>query len=96
MMDIYSQKNVVHNTIMWNFWQGGFPFSTHDCGWIVSDCTAEGLKAVMLLQESCDFLQQTVPKETLCEAVDVVGSCSHYLKRIFVYIRIELSAVLCI
>ena len=33
--------------------QGAFPFSTVECGWIVSDCTAEGLKSVMLLQEKC-------------------------------------------
>ena len=31
--------------------KGGFPFSTRDCGWIVSDCTAEGLLAVMYLQK---------------------------------------------
>jgi lanosterol synthase len=30
---------------------GGFPFSTRDCGWIVADCTAEGLLAVLYLQE---------------------------------------------
>ncbi|KAJ7344564.1 hypothetical protein JRQ81_000514 [Phrynocephalus forsythii] len=35
--------------------KGGFPFSTRDCGWIVADCTAEGLKSVMLLQERCPF-----------------------------------------
>ena len=41
------------NLIPWLPFQGGFPFSTVDCGWTVSDCTAEGLKAVMLLQEKC-------------------------------------------
>ncbi len=30
--------------------RGAFPFSTRDCGWIVSDCTAEGLKALVYLQ----------------------------------------------
>nr|POE50096.1 lanosterol synthase [Quercus suber] len=30
--------------------KGGWPFSTKDNGYIVSDCAAEGLKAVMLLQ----------------------------------------------
>ena len=35
--------------------QGAFPFSTVECGWIVSDCTAEGLKSVMLLQEKCRY-----------------------------------------
>lgn len=52
--------------------QGGFPFSTRDCGWIVADCTAEGLKSVMLLQEQCRFLKENIPKERLFDAVNVV------------------------
>lgn len=52
--------------------QGGFPFSTRDCGWIVADCTAEGLKSVMLLQEQCSFLKENIPKERLFDAVNVV------------------------
>lgn len=52
--------------------QGGFPFSTRDCGWIVADCTAEGLKSVMLLQEQCGFLKEKVPTERLFDAVNVV------------------------
>ncbi|KAL1595290.1 Lanosterol synthase (Oxidosqualene--lanosterol cyclase) [Paraconiothyrium brasiliense] len=31
--------------------KGGWPFSTKDQSYIVSDCTAEGLKATLLLQE---------------------------------------------
>ncbi|KAI3379184.1 hypothetical protein SNEBB_006010 [Seison nebaliae] len=31
---------------------GGFPFSTKECGWIVADCTAEGLKALLQLKEN--------------------------------------------
>ena len=31
--------------------KGGWPFSTKDNGYIVSDCAAEGLKAVMMLQK---------------------------------------------
>ena len=31
--------------------KGGWPFSTKDNGYIVSDCTAESMKAVILLQE---------------------------------------------
>uniref|UniRef100_A0A8C9TXW1 Terpene cyclase/mutase family member n=1 Tax=Scleropages formosus TaxID=113540 RepID=A0A8C9TXW1_SCLFO len=54
--------------------QGGFPFSTRDCGWIVADCTAEGLKSVMLLQERCSFLRQHVPIERLYDAVNVLLS----------------------
>ncbi|XP_067649211.1 lanosterol synthase-like [Haliotis asinina] len=52
--------------------KGGFPFSTLDCGWIVSDCTAEGLKSVMYLQEQCSILGKQVPKERLYQAVDVL------------------------
>lgn len=55
------------------FEQGGFPFSTRDCGWIVADCTAEGLKSVMLLQELCPSISQPVPSERLYDAVNVVS-----------------------
>ncbi|XWS52356.1 hypothetical protein CRYUN_Cryun11dG0061700 [Craigia yunnanensis] len=39
-----------------NFWyrhisKGAWPFSTADHGWPISDCTAEGLKAVLLLSK---------------------------------------------
>uniref|UniRef100_A0A8B9PD24 Terpene cyclase/mutase family member n=1 Tax=Apteryx owenii TaxID=8824 RepID=A0A8B9PD24_APTOW len=54
--------------------QGGFPFSTRDCGWIVADCTAEGLKSVMLLQEKCPFITKLVPSERLFDAVNVLLS----------------------
>lgn len=53
--------------------QGGFPFSTRDCGWIVADCTAEGLKSVMLLQELCPSISQPVTSERLYDAVNVVS-----------------------
>uniref|UniRef100_A0AAZ3Q5N2 Terpene cyclase/mutase family member n=1 Tax=Oncorhynchus tshawytscha TaxID=74940 RepID=A0AAZ3Q5N2_ONCTS len=55
-------------------WSGGFPFSTRDCGWIVADCTAEGLKSVMLLQEHCPFISQQVPSERLFDSVNVLLS----------------------
>uniref|UniRef100_A0AAY4BJ28 Terpene cyclase/mutase family member n=1 Tax=Denticeps clupeoides TaxID=299321 RepID=A0AAY4BJ28_9TELE len=54
--------------------KGGFPFSTRDCGWIVADCTAEGLKSVMLLQERCPFITEKVPSERLYDAVNVLLS----------------------
>uniref|UniRef100_A0A6Q2XMB6 Terpene cyclase/mutase family member n=1 Tax=Esox lucius TaxID=8010 RepID=A0A6Q2XMB6_ESOLU len=54
--------------------KGGFPFSTRDCGWIVADCTAEGLKSLMLLQEQCPFISQHVPFQSLCDAVSVLLS----------------------
>ncbi|KAK7877942.1 hypothetical protein WMY93_031418 [Mugilogobius chulae] len=57
-----------------NITQGGFPFSTRDCGWIVADCTAEGLKSVMLLQEKCDFISDPLSPERLYDAVNVLLS----------------------
>uniref|UniRef100_A0A7N8Y9G2 Terpene cyclase/mutase family member n=1 Tax=Mastacembelus armatus TaxID=205130 RepID=A0A7N8Y9G2_9TELE len=57
-----------------SFSVGGFPFSTRDCGWIVADCTAEGLKSVMLLQEHCPSISHPVPAEKLCDAVHVLLS----------------------
>ncbi|KAG9477441.1 hypothetical protein GDO78_002701 [Eleutherodactylus coqui] len=54
--------------------KGGFPFSTRDCGWIVADCTAEGLKSAMLLQETCSFLSEHIPRNRLRDAVDVLLS----------------------
>ncbi|XP_075463510.1 lanosterol synthase isoform X2 [Ascaphus truei] len=54
--------------------KGGFPFSTRDCGWIVADCTAEGLKSLMLLQESCSFLSELVCQDRLHDAVNVLLS----------------------
>ena len=53
--------------------QGGFPFSTRDCGWIVADCTAEGLKSLMLLQELCPSIEPPVPPKRLYQAVNVVS-----------------------
>lgn len=35
--------------------KGGWPFSTKSNGYIVSDCAAEGLKAVLMLQKECGF-----------------------------------------
>ncbi|KAB0398983.1 hypothetical protein E2I00_013221, partial [Balaenoptera physalus] len=54
--------------------QGGFSFSTLDCGWIVADCTAEALKSLLLLQEKCPFVTKHVPRERLFDAVAVLLS----------------------
>ncbi|XP_067952053.1 lanosterol synthase-like [Watersipora subatra] len=55
--------------------KGGFPFSTRDCGWIVTDCTAEGLKALLRLQEkSPATLGDLVTPKRLAQAVDVLLS----------------------
>ncbi|XP_059823406.1 lanosterol synthase isoform X2 [Hypanus sabinus] len=54
--------------------KGGFSFSTRDCGWIVADCTAEGLKSIMLLQEQCPFITEHISEERLFDAVNVLLS----------------------
>uniref|UniRef100_A0A8C5RXB7 Lanosterol synthase n=1 Tax=Laticauda laticaudata TaxID=8630 RepID=A0A8C5RXB7_LATLA len=56
----------------WTIELGGFPFSTRDCGWIVADCTAEGLKSVILLQERCPFIKEHIPPSRLFDAVNVL------------------------
>lgn len=40
----------------------------------MADCTAEGLKSVMLLQEKCPFIAKLVPPERLFDAVNVVSA----------------------
>ncbi|RDD36321.1 Lanosterol synthase [Trichoplax sp. H2] len=52
--------------------KGAFPFSTRECGWIVADCTAEGLKAVLAIHESCDFVKDRISEEKLYHSVDVL------------------------
>ncbi|XP_021296977.1 cycloartenol synthase-like [Herrania umbratica] len=52
-----------------NFWyrhisKGAWPLSTVDHGWAVSDCTAEGLKAVLLLS--------TLPSESVGEPLHIM------------------------
>ncbi len=51
--------------------RGGWPFSTRAHGWPISDCTAEGLKASLLLQKA--GLNQ-VPRPRLREAVEEILS----------------------
>ncbi|KAJ5088546.1 terpene synthase [Penicillium angulare] len=51
--------------------KGGWPFSTKDNGYIVSDCAAEGLKAVLLLQEQCHFTK-LISDSRLQDCVDTL------------------------
>ncbi|OLL24595.1 Lanosterol synthase [Neolecta irregularis DAH-3] len=50
---------------------GAWPFSTRDQGYSVSDCTAEAIKAVIMLQNHCGFKEQ-VSNERLQQAIDVI------------------------
>jgi squalene/oxidosqualene cyclase-like protein len=49
--------------------RGGWPFSTRAHGWPISDCTAEGLKASLLLAPMVDT---PIPLERLTAAVDLL------------------------
>lgn len=51
--------------------RGGWPFSTRAHGWPISDCTAEGLKASLLLQNLVD---DPLPTERLTASVDLLLS----------------------
>ncbi|TAQ85744.1 hypothetical protein B7494_g5930 [Chlorociboria aeruginascens] len=51
--------------------KGGWPFSTKDNGYIVSDCAAEGMKAVLLLQEECN-LPKLISPSRLQDCVDTL------------------------
>jgi lanosterol synthase len=54
--------------------KGAWGFSTRDQGYTVSDCTAEGMKAVLYLQNSLDYTPNLISKERLCQAVDILIS----------------------
>ncbi|GMI84224.1 cycloartenol synthase 1 [Hibiscus trionum] len=56
--------------------KGGWPFSTPDNGWIVSDCTAEALKAALLLSTMpCNIVgEEIIAPDQLYGAVDVLLS----------------------
>ena len=56
---------------------GGWPFSTLEHGWPISDCTAEGLKAVLKVHASEfaeDIVNQKIPPLRLEQAVDLILS----------------------
>jgi squalene/oxidosqualene cyclase-like protein len=48
---------------------GGWPFSTRTHGWPISDCTAEGLKASMLL---APHVAHPIPEKRLADAADLL------------------------
>jgi squalene/oxidosqualene cyclase-like protein len=52
---------------------GGWPFSTRDHGWPISDCTAEGIKAALLLEERLQGRGlRMVPRERIEQAVRII------------------------
>ncbi|KAI8933686.1 hypothetical protein NX059_009405 [Plenodomus lindquistii] len=51
--------------------KGGWPFSTRYQGYMISECTGEGLRSVMQLQEMSHLhLAQRIPEQRLRDAVD--------------------------
>uniref|UniRef100_A0A803P5K5 Terpene cyclase/mutase family member n=1 Tax=Cannabis sativa TaxID=3483 RepID=A0A803P5K5_CANSA len=55
--------------------KGAWPFSTRDHGWPISDCTAEGLKAALLLSKlPSDIVGEPVQPNRLYDAVNVILS----------------------
>ncbi|KAL7168696.1 hypothetical protein ACSBR2_039027 [Camellia fascicularis] len=63
-----------------DFWyrhisKGAWPFSTADHGWPISDCTAEGLKAALLLSKlPSDIVDEPLDAKRLYDAVNVILS----------------------
>jgi lanosterol synthase len=51
--------------------RGGWPFSTRQHGWPISDCTAEGIKSSLLLQSAG---LSRVPFERIGQAIDLILS----------------------
>ncbi|PRQ56158.1 putative cycloartenol synthase [Rosa chinensis] len=69
--------------------KGGWPFSTADNGWSVSDCTAEGLKAALLLSRMpCEIVGEAIAADQLHDAVNVVLSLQVQLDLATSYSRI--------
>ncbi|OSX64198.1 hypothetical protein POSPLADRAFT_1069633 [Postia placenta MAD-698-R-SB12] len=52
--------------------KGAWPFSTRTQGYTVSDCTGEGLKAVLYIQEHLDFAPKLVSEKRMCDSVDLL------------------------
>ncbi|MQL74138.1 hypothetical protein Taro_006492, partial [Colocasia esculenta] len=63
-----------------SFWyrhvsKGAWPFSTADHGWPISDCTAEGLKAALLLSRlPAEIVGEPIDAKRLYDAVNVILS----------------------
>ncbi|KAI3499676.1 hypothetical protein L1887_35481 [Cichorium endivia] len=55
--------------------KGAWPFSTADHGWPISDCTAEGLKAALLLSKlPSEIVDEPLDAKRLYDAVNVILS----------------------
>ncbi|KAG9312937.1 hypothetical protein JVU11DRAFT_6371 [Chiua virens] len=52
--------------------KGAWPFSTKEQGYTVSDCTGEGLKAVLYLQKQVTGTEKVISDDRLFDAVDTL------------------------
>merc|ERR1711988_1951575 len=79
----FDRTQIKEDEIDREFWwrhisKGGWPFSTAAHGWPIADCTAEGLKSVLLLQQEASIMgNPNLPKvsdERLFEGINVLLS----------------------
>ncbi|KAI3790574.1 hypothetical protein L2E82_03708 [Cichorium intybus] len=93
------RKNSSGNIQSWyrHISRGGWPFSTPDNGWPVSDCTAEALKTVVMLsQMPHDIVGDAIAPECLYDAVHLLltlqngngGFSSYELKRSYAWLEV--------
>jgi squalene/oxidosqualene cyclase-like protein len=54
--------------------KGGWPFSTRDHGWPITDCTAEGIKSTLLLHEQIFNCSHTITSDRLEYAINFILS----------------------
>ena len=50
---------------------GGWPFSTRDIGWVVADCTGEGLKAALICKKH-GYAKHPLSDDRLFDAVNIL------------------------
>lgn len=53
--------------------KGGWAQTMREHGLVVSDTSAEALKAVLMMNEKCPFISKRVSKRRLRDAVDMVN-----------------------
>ncbi|KAL7133796.1 hypothetical protein ABFS83_12G164400 [Erythranthe nasuta] len=77
--------------------KGGWPFSTSDNGWPVSDCTSEGLKAAVMLSElPLEVAGEGLEQNKLYDSVDLIlslqnsngGFASYELTRSYAWLEV--------
>ena len=58
--------------------RGGWPFSTRDHGWPITDCTAEAIKAILLLQDTRHLtIDHLFHHQRLEWAIDFILTCQN-------------------